>query len=65
MIICKSKKNATRKAKTMIVIKLTYPNGREIIRNVFVSQAQMIINAMRADGCKVEILSNPTDEIVK
>jgi hypothetical protein len=49
----------------MITIKLTYPNSREVARNVYATQAQMIVNAMRADGCKVEIVSNPTAIIVK
>lgn len=49
----------------MIILKLIYPNGQEVTRNVYASQAQMIINTMRADGCKVEIVSNPTDYIVK
>lgn len=48
----------------MIVIRLTYPNGKEVIRNVAVCQAQMIIDAMRADGCKVEIVNNPTSYVV-
>lgn len=49
----------------MITFKMTYPNGTEVTRNVFASQAQMIINAMRADGCHVEIVNNPTAYIVK
>ncbi len=49
----------------MITFTMTYPNGTVVTRRVYASQAQMIINAMRADGCKVVIVSNPTNEIVK
>lgn len=48
----------------MITLKLVYPNGREVTRNVYASQAQMIVNAMRADGCTVVIVSNPTTYVV-
>ncbi len=49
----------------MITFTMTYPNGTEVTRNVYATQAQMVINAMRADGCKVVIISNPTNIIVK
>jgi len=49
----------------MITLKLTYPNGQEVTRNVIATQAQMIVNAMRADGVSVVIVSNPTTFIVK
>lgn len=44
----------------MITFTVTYPNGRIVTRNVFASQAQMVINAMRADGAVVTIVNNPT-----
>lgn len=49
----------------MITFTITYPNGTIVTRNVFASQAQMIINAMRRDGCVVAIVSNQTDYIIR
>ena len=49
----------------MITFTMTYPNGTVVTRNVFAGQAQMIINAMRADGCTVVIVGNPTEYIVQ
>lgn len=48
----------------MITINVIYPNGQTVERHLYPTQAQMIINAMRADGAMVVIVSNPTTFIV-
>jgi hypothetical protein len=49
----------------MIIIDVIYPNNQVVRRNLFPSQAQGIIDAMRADGATVVIIENPTNYIVK
>ncbi len=48
----------------LVEVKLIYPTGRNINRLLAPTQAQMIINRMRSDGCEVQILKNPTDIII-
>jgi hypothetical protein len=48
----------------MITISLDYGNGRTVTYRVYGSQAQGIVNGMRADGVKVTIINNPTNYIV-
>jgi hypothetical protein len=49
----------------MITLTLGYGHGRIVTRKVYGSQAQGIVDAMRADGVKVTIAANPTAYIVK
>lgn len=49
----------------MITIRITYPNSHTVERRLAASQAQMIIDAMRADGAAVEIIENPTSYIIR
>jgi hypothetical protein len=44
---------AVKTTNSMIKVTLDYGNGQTVIRNLYVGQAQMIINAMVKDGVKV------------
>jgi hypothetical protein len=49
----------------MITIHVVYPNNRVVVRNVYASQAQMIIDNSRNAGATVIIVNNPTSYIIR